>query len=89
MIFIQYTRVGALWSHGRYFRVERVVDRTRATFDYEVHANFEQESCASASDTIAELGPLDYFGRLQDILKVSFRRFNMFIFDVQWFKVVL
>lgn len=65
------------------------VDRNRATFDCGVLANFFQESRASASDTSAEMGQLDYFGTLQDILKVSFRRFHMFIFDVQWFKVVM
>ena len=65
------------------------VDRNCATLDCGVHANFEQESRASASDAIEELGPLDYldyFGRLQDILKICF---DMFIFYVQWFKVVL
>ena len=65
------------------------VNHNRTTFDCGVHANFEQESRASASDTTAEMGPLDYFGRLQDILKDSFRRCDMFIFDVEWFKVVL
>ena len=58
------------------------VDRNRATFDCGVLANFFQESCASALDTSAEMGQLDYFGTLQDILKVSFRHFHMFIFDV-------
>ena len=31
---------------------------------------------------------LDYFGTIQDILKVGFRSFELFIFDVKWFKVI-
>ena len=31
---------------------------------------------------------LDYFGNIQDILKVGFRSFELFIFDVKWFKVI-
>ena len=62
--------------------MESVVYRNHTTFDCGVHANFEQESRASASDTTTEMGLLDYFGRLQDILKVNFRRFDMFIFYV-------
>ena len=53
-----------------------------------MRANFVQESRASASDKNFEMGMLDYFGTIQDILKVGFRRFDMFIFDVKWFKVV-
>ena len=53
-----------------------------------MRANFVQESRASASDENFEMGMLDYFGTIQDILKIGFRRFDMFIFDVKWFKVV-
>lgn len=31
---------------------------------------------------------LDCFGTIQDILKVGFRSFELFIFDVKWFKVI-
>lgn len=34
------------------------------------------------------MGMLDYFGTIQDILNIGFRRFEMFIFDVKWFKVI-
>ena len=64
------------------------IDRKRTTFDCGVRANFVQESRASASDENSEVGMLDFFGTIQDILKVGFRRFDMFIFDVKWFKVV-
>lgn len=35
-----------------------------------------------------EMGMLDYCGAIQDIIKVGYRKFNMFIFDVKWFKVI-
>ena len=31
---------------------------------------------------------LDYCGTIQDIIKVGFRKFDMFIFYVKWFKVI-
>ena len=68
---VQYRKVGALWSHGRHFRVEQI-DRKRLTSDCGVLANFTQESRASASDTNTEIGQTDYFGTLQAILKISF-----------------
>lgn len=65
------------------------IDSKRSTFDCGVRANFVQESRASARDDNAEIGMLDYFGTIQDIIKVVFRSFEMFIFDVKWFKVIL
>ena len=64
------------------------IDHQRTTFDCGVRENFVQESRASASDENSKMGMLDYFGTILDILKVGFRRFDMFIFDVKWFKVV-
>lgn len=64
------------------------IDERRTTFDCGVRANFVQESRASASDDNTEIGMLDYFGTIQDILKIGFRRFDIFIFDVKWFKVI-
>ena len=64
------------------------IDERRTTFDCGVRANFLQESRASASDENTEMGMLDYFGTIQDILKIGFRRFDIFIFDVKWFKVI-
>ena len=53
-------------------------------------ANFEQdlESWLSISNEDNINRKLEYFGTIQDIIKVDFRKFNMFIFDVRWFKVV-
>ena len=64
------------------------IEHARVTFDCGVRADFIQESRANASDQNTEFGQLDYFGTIQEILKISFRSFDVFIFDVKWFKVV-
>ena len=64
------------------------IDRRRTTFDCGAMANFLQDSRASANDTSNLTSMLDYCGTIQDIIKVGFRQFSMFIFDVQWFKVI-
>ncbi|RYA39312.1 hypothetical protein DD606_25795, partial [Enterobacter cloacae complex sp. GF14B] len=50
--------------------------------------SFTQKSRASARDTNESTSNLDYCGLVSDILKVSFRRFEMFLLDVKWFKVI-
>ena len=86
---LQYRKFGAIWSRGRHFRVEQI-DNKRTTFDCGVKASFMQETRSSASNENAEatVDMLDYCGTLQDIIKVGFRKFDIFIFDVKWFKVV-
>ena len=71
-----------MWSRGRHFRVERI-DKKRTTFDCGVKAKFKQDN---VDDN--EMGMLDYCGTIQDIIKVGYRKFDMFIFDVKWFKVI-
>ena len=48
----------------------------------------ETRSTASNENVEANVEKLDYCGTLQDIIKVGFRKFDIFIFDVKWFKVV-
>ena len=48
----------------------------------------ETHSSASNENAEANVDKLDYCGTLQDIIKVGFRKFDIFIFDVKWFKVV-
>ena len=50
--------------------------------------NFLQKSRASASDDNEQEGQLEYCGVIQDIFKLQFRRFDYFLFDVKWFRVV-
>ena len=66
------------------------IEKKQATFDCGVKASFEQdlESRLSISDEDNINRKLEYFGTIQDIIKVDFRKFDMFIFDVRWFKVV-
>ncbi|KAH7424576.1 hypothetical protein KP509_11G014100 [Ceratopteris richardii] len=83
----EYIKYGALWSHGRHFRIARI-DQNRSTFDSGVMVNFLQKSRASGKDDNSLEGELDYCGVIQDILKLSLRKFDYFVFDVKWFKVV-
>lgn len=85
----QYRRFGALWSRGRHFRVEKI-DKNRTTFDCGVKASFQQDLGFGSNlrDDSAPHPTLEYFGTIQDIIKVEYRKFSMFIFDVRWFKVV-
>lgn len=86
---LQYRKFGAIWSRGHHFRVEQI-DNKRTTFDCGVMASFMQETRSSASNENGEatVDMLDYCGTLQDIIKVGFRKFDIFFFDVKWFKVV-
>ena len=69
----------------------KFVQESQAKFvqDCGVMAKFVQESQASGSDTNISLSHIEYCGSIQKIIKVGLRQFHMFIFDVQWFKVIL
>lgn len=47
-------------------------------------ATFEQEKSDVDNTTIR----LDYYGLIQQILEINYRRFSFFLLDVKWFKVV-
>ena len=49
-------------------------------------ASFEQE--IHGLDGEVQLSKVEYCGRIQTILQVDYRIFQMFLLDVQWFKVV-
>ena len=49
-------------------------------------ASFEQE--IHGLDGEVQLSKVDYCGRIQNILQVDYGSFQMFLLDVQWFKVV-
>ena len=82
----RYKSYGALWSHGRHFRVQRI-DQNRQTFDSGVMASFEQEIHDGLNGDV-QLSKVEYCGRIQNILQVDYRSFQMFLLDVQWFKAV-
>lgn len=60
------------------------IDKNRTTYDSGVMATFDQERSSTDNTDIR----LDYYGLIQDILEVNYRRFSMFLLDVKWFKVV-
>ena len=49
-------------------------------------ASFEQE--IHGLDGGVQVSKVDYCGRIQNILQVDYRSFQMFLLDVQWFKAV-
>ncbi|MCO5606180.1 hypothetical protein L7F22_060367 [Adiantum nelumboides] len=64
------------------------IDICRHTFDSGILGSFLQRSRANTRDTNKCISNLDYCGIISDILRVSFRRFEMFLLDVKWFKVI-
>lgn len=69
------------------------IDKKRTTFDCGVKAKFKQAARCTPG-MMEEEAPieelqLEYFGTIQDIIKVGFRKFHMFLIDVKWFKVVI
>ncbi|MCO5594101.1 hypothetical protein L7F22_048122 [Adiantum nelumboides] len=79
----KYRKYNALWSHGSHFRVEKI-DKIRKTYDCGVMATFDQDASNTSNIEVR----LDYYGLIQDILEVNYRRFSHFILDVRWFKVI-
>ena len=65
------------------------IDKNRTTFDCGVKASFQQDLGfrSNLRDDSTPHPTLEYFGTIQDIIKVEYRKFSMFI-DVRWFKVV-
>lgn len=60
------------------------IDKNGTPYDSGVMAIFNQERSTIDNTDIR----LDYYGLIQDILEVNYRRFYMFILDLKWFKVV-
>lgn len=81
--YIQYRKYNALWSRGSHFRVEKI-DKNRKTYDCGVMATFDQHASNTSNTELR----LDYYGVIQDIIEVNYRRFSHFILDVRWFKVI-
>ena len=54
------------------------IDKKHTTYDCGVKADFKQDNVNDS-----ESGMLDYCGTIQDIIKVGFRKFDMFIFYVK------
>ena len=63
-----------MWYEGIHFRTERI-DENRYTQDCGVIGTYE------GLDGEVE----EYCGKIQNIIKLDFRQFDMYIFYVQWF----
>ena len=69
----------AIWYEGRHFRTQRIDDK-RFTQDCGIIGPFEDENGFHADD---------YCGLLQNIIKLDYRRFSVYVFDVKWFKDIV
>ena len=58
------------------------IDKNRKTYDCEVMATFEQDASRTSNIELR----LDYYGLIQNIIEVNYRRFSHFILDVRWFQ---
>ena len=47
-------------------------------------ATFDQDASNTSNIEVR----LDYYGLIQDIIEVNYRRFSHFILDVKWVKVI-
>ena len=65
------------------------IDKKRVTFDSGVMAKFEQASQRYATHPNVVISEMQYFGVLKEIINVDYQSFNVLVFDVQWFTVIL
>jgi hypothetical protein len=75
---LQCTYYNAIWWDGTHYRTE-AIDRNRYTADSGVIGTYEGEDGREQ----------EYCGIIQNIIKLDYRRFDVFVFDVRWFKDVL
>ena len=70
---VQCTKFNAIWCEGKHFRTQRI-DEKRNTQDCGVISSFEGAN-----------GKMDdYCGTIQDIYRLYFRRFFVYVLDVKW-----
>ena len=67
-----------IWYKGRHFRTQRIDDK-RFTQDCGIIGPFDDEN--GFHD--------DYCGLLQNIIKLDYRRFSVYVFDVKWLKDIV
>ena len=51
-------------------------------------AFFDQEIQSGPQHIEAQMSKVEYFGRIQGIFEIGYRSFQVYIFDVQWFKAI-
>ena len=63
----------AIWCKGKHFRTQRIDDKRNT------------KGCGIISSFETANGKIDYFcGTIQDIFRLDFRRFFVYILDVKW-----
>jgi hypothetical protein len=75
---LQCTYYNAIWWDGTHYCI-KAIDPNRYTVDSGVIGTYEGEDGHEQ----------EYCGIIQNIIKLDYRRFDVFVFDVRWFKDVL
>ena len=61
----------------------------KSHYNCSVRVYFVQKSEVNASNKNVKVIVLDYCETTQRIMKIGFRRFELFIFSVKWFEIVI
>jgi hypothetical protein len=77
-LMMQCTYCNSIWWHRTHYRTE-TIDRNQDPSDSGVIGTYEKEDGQNQK----------YYRIIQNIIKIDFWRFDMFVFDIKWFKDVL
>ncbi|CAM6045947.1 unnamed protein product [Sphagnum compactum] len=86
------TTRSAMWTQGRHFRISSLDEKTGRTFDCGVQGQFIQDSKSSRHDRNIVRDIVPHYGKLEEILVVSYdahSKFEEYVFKCKWFKVNL
>jgi hypothetical protein len=78
LLMLQRTYCNAIWWDSKHYRTE-AIDRNQYTADSGVIGTYEGEDGHEQ----------EYYVIIKTIIKLVYRRFDVFVFDVRWFKDVL
>jgi hypothetical protein len=79
LIMMQGTYYNVIRWDDIHYHIE-AIDRNWYTLDTRVIDRYDQGDDGQVQE---------YCGIIQNIIKLDFRRFNVYVFDVQWFKYVM
>ncbi|CAM6039049.1 unnamed protein product, partial [Sphagnum compactum] len=86
------TTRSAMWTQGRHFRISSLDEKRGRTFDCGVQGQFIQDSRSSRHDRNIVRDIVPHYGKLEEILVVSYdahSKFEEYVFKCKWFKVNL
>ncbi|CAM6103867.1 unnamed protein product [Calypogeia fissa] len=82
----------AMWTQGQHFRISSLDEKRGRTFDCGVQGQFSQDSRSSRHDRNIVRDVVPHYGKIEEILVVSYdahSKFEEYVFKCKWFKVNL